>query len=191
MRKTILAALLALLAGCGGPLLFAELTIPELAVTVAQQSFPGMAADPSRYCAGRPDCITTDLTYDLGQQVDLLTRKDVEYELRLTDLAIVLDATSAGTDLRGVRSAVVEVFPPGSTTPVVVASYARAATNPDPNTIAVSGNSSIDLAPFVEAGVIHARVELSYDAPTPPFTADVRGAFYLKVKLDYGKTLGL
>ena len=192
MRKTILgAALLALLAGCGGPLLFAELTIPELRVTLAQQSFPGLAADPSLSCAGQPDCITTDLTYDLGQQVELLTRKDVAYELRLTELAVVLDATSAGTDLRGVRSAAVEVFPPGSTTPVVVASYTRAAANPAPATLAISGDSSIDLAPFVEAGVMHARLALSYDAPTPPFTADVAATFYLAVKLDSGKTLGI
>ncbi|WP_242394291.1 lipoprotein [Anaeromyxobacter oryzisoli] len=193
MRKHLLAAvLLALLAGCGGPLLFADLTIPELAVTLPQQAFPGMAADPSRWCAGQPDCVTTDLTYDLGEQVSVLTRPDVQYELRLTTLAIALDAASAGTDLRGVKSASVEVFPPDGSAPVVVASYTRAASDTaTPTSLAVSGDSTLDLSPFVQAGQLHARVSVSYDAPTPPFTADVRATFYLKVKLDYGKTLGL
>src|SRR5512133_1595079 len=98
MRTPILAAAVLLLAGCGGPLLFAELVVPEFGITLPQQTFPAMAADPSYWCAAdRPDCISTDLTYDVGQQIALLTEKDTEYELRLTDLAITLDATNVAT----------------------------------------------------------------------------------------------
>ncbi|BDG04523.1 hypothetical protein [Anaeromyxobacter oryzae] len=192
MRKFLVGVALLALAGCGGPLLYAELVIPELGMTTPSQPFPASNADPSYWCAAdKPDCITTDFTYDLGQQVDLLTKKDVEYELRLTDLSIALDATSAGTDLHGVKSAAVEVIPPGTTTPVEVASYARSAANPSPTSISISGNASVDLAPFVDAGQVHVRVKMSYDAPTPAFAADIRGVFYLRVKLDYGKTLGI
>lgn len=192
MRKFLLAIALLALAGCGGPLLFAELVVPELGITAPSQAFPASSADPSYWCAAdKPDCITTDFTYDIGKQVDLLTRKDVEYELRLTDLAIMLDASSVGTDLHGVKSAAFEVIPPGTTTPIEVASYTRSAANPNPTSIAISGNASVDLAPFVEAGQVHVRVKMTYDAPTPAFTADVHGVFYLRVKLDYGKTLGI
>jgi hypothetical protein len=192
MRNPILAATVLLLAGCGGPLFTAELVVPEFGITLPQQAFPAMTADPSHWCsADRPDCISTDLAYDVGEQVGLLTEQDTEYELRLSDLAITLDATNAATDLSGVKSAVIEAFPPGASAPVEVASYARSTTDARPTSIAISGKTGVDLAPFVDAGQIHVRVKMNFDAPTPDFTADVLAVFYLRVKLDYGKSLGL
>jgi hypothetical protein len=192
--KTLLAAVasLLLLAGCSGPLLFAELEIPEFGITLPAQTFPASTSDPSYWCApDRSDCITTDFVYDIGSEVDLLDEDAVEYELRLTGLAITLDTTAAGTDLRGVRSALIEVFPPNGDAAVAVASYVRSPANPAPTSLALAGDASIDLAPFVDAGQVHIRIKMSYDAPTPEFTADVRTVFYLRVKLDYGKALGI
>lgn len=191
MKNTLLAAVM-LLTGCGGPLLFADLEIPEVGITLPQRTFPASSADPSRVCsADATDCIVTDLDFDVGEQVDVINDADAEYELRLTSVAIDLGATGAGTDLRGVRSVSIEALPLGASEPVVVASYVRTTSNPTPRTIAVSGDSNVDLAPFVQAGRLRVRAKMSLDAPTPEFTADVLAVFSLEVKLDYGAAVGL
>lgn len=181
-----------LLAACGGPALFAELEIPAVGITLPPQEFPGSTADPSRWCApDRPDCIRTELVYDVGNEVELLSDENAEYEIRLTDLALALDATVTTTDLGGIRSAIFEVVPPDGSTPVVVASYVRSESDPNPTSIAVSGSSSLDLAPFLDQGQVRILVKLSLDEATPPFTAQVGAVFYLRVKLDYGRAAGL
>jgi hypothetical protein len=188
-RAAVLLPLLA--AGCGGPLLSAELEIPELGLKIAQQTFPASSADPSYWCApDQADCISTDLQYDIGSEVDLLSEKGVDYELRLTNLALVLASTGAG-DLHGVKSVAIQALPPSGGAPVTVATYARSAANPAPTSIAVSGNSSVDLAPFIQAGVAQLRLQTTFDDPTPEFTADVNAVFYLRIRLDYLKTAGL
>jgi hypothetical protein len=190
-RLAALAAAALALAGCGAvkDLFYAELEIPSVGITLPSQQFPASVADPSFWCApALPDCIMTELTYDLGNQVDLLTDPNAEYEIRLTDLALALTANNAGTDdLRGVRSVSIEVFLPSAPADAVtVASYLRPS-GATPTAIAVTGNANVDLAPFLDAGLIHVRVKMSYDAPTPAFTADVRSTFYLRVRLDYGR----
>ena len=189
MRHALLAASLLLSTGCGGPLLFAELVIPEVELTLPAQPFPASVAAPSAWCdATRPSCIATDLSYDLGQELELFTRPQAEYELRLTTLAIALSTTRGG-DLGGVTSTTILAYPPGGGAPVAIARYERSPSDPAPTTIAVAGNPEIDLAHFLEAGRIRLRVELSYDARTPAFDADVTADFHVRVQLDYGALL--
>jgi hypothetical protein len=188
-RAAVLLVLLA--AGCGGPLLSAELEIPELGLKVPQQTFPASTADPSYWCApDQADCIATDLEYDIGSEVDLLDQKGVTDEVRLTHLALVLTSTTV-QDLGGVRSVVVEVVPPDGGASIPVATYARSASDPLPTRLAVAGNSSVDLGPMIRSGIIHLRVKMSFDGPTPEFTADVEAVFYLRITLDYLETAGL
>lgn len=195
-------ALLALagLPSCGGPLLFAEVEIPDLQVTLPRQSFPAFdAGNPSSWCnpSGPPPpipCVGLTTGYDLGAQVPALTQKGVTYELRVTDVEFTLSATQsapgAPTDLGGIQSATVRVgydpAVPGSG--VVIATYVRPAAG-TPTTIAVSGNANLDLAPYVSSGNLPVRVEVVIDGPTSAFDADILAAFYVRVTLDWGKYL--
>jgi hypothetical protein len=193
-RHVALAAAL-LLTACGGPLLSAELEIPEVGITLPSQVFPSVAtAFPVNNCGtgtvAGTSCVQTDLVYDLGSKVGLLDQPNTRSEVRLTNLAVTLAATSALSDLGGVRSTVAEVVAPGATEGVVVASYTRAPGAPSP-TIAVSGNADLDLVPYIQNGKVTIHVKMTYDAPTPAFRADVTAVFYVKETLDYGKTIGL
>lgn len=195
-RRLALAPLLLLAAGCGGPLLFAELEVPEVGLTVAQQTFPASGADPSFWCslqqARGEECLRVEMTYDLGEEIELLTEDDVDYDIRLTGLSLRLASTSGGAaDLGGVQRVSVSVVPPGGGAAVQVASYRRDDAAPAPTQVSVTGNSNLDLAPFLEAGKVTLRLELSVDDATPEFTADVMGVFYVRVRLDYGAAVGL
>jgi hypothetical protein len=199
-RPAALAALtLACLTSCSGPLLFAELEIPDLRVTLPRQSFPAFdAGNPASWCnpSGPPPpipCVALATGYDLGAQVPALTQKGVTYELRITDVAFTLSATQspgAPTDLGGIQSATVRVGAdpavPGSG--VVIATYVRPAAG-TPTTLAVTGNANLDLAPYVSSGRLPVRVEVVIDGPTAAFDADVLAAFYVRVTLDWGKYL--
>ncbi len=191
MRRALLTAPLLLAAGCGGPLLHADLEVPEARLTLPAQQFPRFpptAGTPSGCAAGAPSCVATDLAYDLGQDLDLLSRPATSYEVRLDSLEIALTATQGG-DLGGVTSAAVLAYPPGGGAPAELARYQRAAAEPSPTAISLAGSSGTDLTPYLEAGVIRLRVELSYDRGTPAFQADATAAFRLKVRLDYGALL--
>lgn len=187
MRHALLAALL-LLAACGGPLLRADLEVPEARLVLPAQQFPASAAPPAAWCdPSTPACVATDVSYDLGRQLDLGARPITAYDVWLDALEIAL-AASQGGDLGGVAAAAVLAYPLDGGAPVALARYQRSAADPSPSAIALSGGG-IDLAPYLEAGVIRLRVELSYDRATPPFRADVTAQLHLKVRLDYGALL--
>ncbi len=195
----LLAAVLAtaVLAGCDGPLLFAELQVPSLHATLPRQQFPASdTTDPANWCAAVQDpaapCVQKTLDYDIGGMVPLLTDPSVTYDLRLTDVAIYLSAAQAGTNLAGVRSAAITVLTdpadPGSA--ILVASYVRPpGTTQVTTSIGVTGNSNVDLGPYLRGGALRVRAELVIDNPTPAFDADVAAGFSLEVKLDWGSLL--
>ncbi len=190
MRPALLAAPFLLAAGCGGPLLHADLEIREARLTLPAEQFPSSPPlNVQSGCAsGAPSCVATELSYDLGQQLDLLNRPATAYDVRLTSLELALATSNAG-DLGGIAAAAVLAYPPGGGAPVELARYERSATDPAPTAIALTASSDVDLTPYLEAGVIRLRVELSTDRATPAFVADVTAAFRLKVRLDYGALL--
>lgn len=192
MRRFLSPALLAaalLLSSCSPQdLLWAELEVPALGVTIPSYQFPASTAAAGSYCAGQPDCIQQDLVYDLGQQVDLLTDPHAHYEIRLKELALVLVSNTPGEDMRGVTNLSIEAVPLDGGTPVAVASYTKAP-GATPTRIAVAANEGVDLAPYLKDGKITVRVKMGIEAATPAFTADVSGTFFLKVRLDYGKMI--
>jgi len=199
MRRAPLALLavlvLAPLQGCGGPLLFAELQVPSLRATLPSQSFPASdTTDPADWCSAvqtDPPCIQMTLDYDLGGMVPILNEPGVTYDLRLTDVGITLSATEVGKDLSGVSrvaiSALLDPLDPASA--VVIASYVRPPGGNPPSSIAVTGNSNLDLGPYLSGGLLRVHAELVIDQPTPAFLADVTSGFSLEVKLDYGSLL--
>lgn len=191
MRPALLATTLLLAAGCGGPLLHADLEIREARLTLPAQQFPRFplpTGSPSGCASGASTCVATDLSYDLGRQLDLLSRPATAYDVRLTALDVALATTEVG-DLGGVAAASVLAYPPGGGAPVELARYQRSAADPAPTAIRMAGGPDVDLTPYLEAGVIRLRVELSYDRGTPAFEAAVTAAFRLQVRLDYGALL--
>ncbi len=190
MRKLALAAAL-LATACGDPLLFAELEIPSVEVKLPSQSFPATTIPPGAPCS-TPCVISQPFTYDLGSQVSVLDEKNVTSEIRVTALSIALTANGPLANFANVRSVRLwMVAPPGSALQdVVVAAYDRPP-GAAPQQITVSGYSNVDLAPYLQAGLLQVAAEMAFDTGIPSFTADVTGDFYLKVKLDYGKLAGL
>jgi hypothetical protein len=203
MRRTGPLALAALLlASCSGPMLFAEVEIPDLQVTLPRQAFPAFdAGNPANWCnpSGPPPpipCVGLSTAYDLGAQVPALTEKGVTYELRVTDVEFMLSATQspgAPANLGGVKSAVIRAgadpATPGSG--VIIASYVRPSPAPatPAATLVVSGNANVDLAPYIQSGTLPIRVEVVIDGATSAFAADILASFYVKVTLDWGKYL--
>ncbi len=190
-----LAAALGALPGCSGPLLYADLQVSAVRVTLPSQAFPASdTTNPADWCAPtqtNPPCVQLSLAYDIAGQIPVLNEPNVTYDLRLTDVGITLSTVSAGTNLSGVERVTIAVLadPNDPASGVTVASYVRPAGGGAASSIAVSGNPNLDLAPYVSAGRLPAHVELVLDQPTPAFLADVGAGFSLEVKLDYGKLL--
>lgn len=199
MRRTAAALAAVLVAACDGPLLFAEVEIPDLRVTLPPQPFPASGTGtPDQWCdpSGQtdPPCVAVSASYDLAAQVPAINETGVTYEIRLTDVAIILSATQSQPgpppDLSGVVSAAVRIGAdpavPGSGS--LVASYARTP-GAKPTSIAVSGNANFDLAPYLAAGRLPVRVEVVVDNGMPAFDANILAAFYVRITADWSHYL--
>ena len=183
-----LLAAAALLAGCGQPLLSMQLDVPEIRITSPARSFPAtdVPLDVSVLCdALRLDCAVITAEYDIGSQVPVLDENGVDFDLRLTNVALDL-VPGAVADLRNVLAVVVRVEDPASGDLVAVASYAKPP-GATPTQISVSGNSNLPLAPYLSAGKLRMRIELSLDlgAPQPAFSASIEAGFSLVVTVSY------
>jgi hypothetical protein len=120
----LLPALALLLAACGGPLLYGEVEIPRLGITLCGQSFPAMIGLGNSRCGSTPACVATDFAYDIGSDVDVINQAHVRYTLKLTGLTIAEDQVPP-VDLSGIASAEVGVVPTDGSAPVVLATYTR------------------------------------------------------------------
>ena len=186
------------LAACGKPLLYAEVEIADVQVTIPQQSFPATAnPPPANFCppgtvfpAGMT-CIQQSIAYDLGKDFTDLTKDSVDYELRLTDLAIQLNTATAIGDFNSVYTVRVGVEANGALPAVDLATYQRSASDPNPTSIAVRAMSNVDLSPYVQSGQVAIFTRMVVDQDIPAFNADVRGDFYLRVTVDWGKKAGV
>jgi hypothetical protein len=184
MRRILFALpALALLPACGG-LLFAELEVPTICVTLVRQDFEGTPP-------GTP--LVRDISYDLAQQIPAISEPSVDSDLRLTEMEIALTGTSGIADFGGIQQVRVVVLPPpGSTLPpreVVAYTKAPPPADQNPPAVSASGRSNIDLGPYIDSGQLRLQTTASGTLPETPWNADVTGCFYLKVKLDYGSLL--
>jgi hypothetical protein len=185
MRRLLTALpALALLAGCGT--FFAELEIPSTTVTLKGQTFPGTPVGVA---------LVKEVTFDLGKDLTIINEKGVTFELRLIQMKVDLTTTSAMGDFGNIRSVTLSVLPPtGQTLPeeAVIASYVKPPPPAiqNPNSIAVAAMANLDLAPYITSGQLRLRFSAdSVIGAIPDWTADVGAEFYLKVHVDYLKTL--
>jgi hypothetical protein len=184
-RRHFALPLLALLAGCG--LLYAEVEIPSVTVTLPQQDFTGTPA-------GAP--LVKEVSFDVGANLPFTDQPDVSYELRLTRLLVTIVSGSAMGDFGDIASVTLTVLPPpGQTLPeeATIAAYAKAPPPADqfPTSISVAGYSNLDLAPYVAGNTMTMKltaVSLT-GAAIPAWKADVGGEFYLKARVEYGDQL--
>jgi hypothetical protein len=189
-----LASLAALLAGCGQPLLSAQVEIPEVRIVQAPTDFPATSLDPSSACSFivplPPSCVAAATSYDIGAEVPVLKEKGVKVDLRLTDVALHL-VTGAASDLRGVTRAEIDLRDPASGGFRKVASYVRPSPTAAPTSIDVTGQASLDLAPYLTSGALDARIAVEVDPLYLPsgFSAAMEAGFSLSVTLDYSAYL--
>lgn len=200
MRSIALAALV-LATACGGPLLYAEVEIPDAQVLVPQQSFPSTVSPlPTDLCTPDPafptqpgnTCLQKTVAYDLGKDFRDLIKDARSLELRLNRLGISLAASDPLADFGSVYRVRVLAESPGQGLPAVeLARYVRDPAAPPARAIEVGARNSVDLGAYVVAGAIQIRAELEFDRDIPAFTADVAGDFYLRVLVDWGKQAGI
>ncbi len=140
------------------------------------------------FCSGVAGCLFKNIQYDLGSEVPLLNEKGVTVDLRLTDVELHLTPQSGSLD--GIQAVQILLHDPASAATTVIASYAKPAGSPPPTDIRVSGSTNIDLGPYLSAGKLDTRIEITYGSPPPgAFTADVQAGFSMIVTVDYGAYL--
>lgn len=186
MRARLLpaAALLLALAGCGDAILFAELDMPSVQVTLAKQTFFGTALPTT----------STDLSFDIGTNVPIVNEPNVTVDMTLTSMELVLDPANPANpaNFDAIDTVTIEALAPAGSglTDLVLLNYTKAAGATGITHIDAASSTSADLTPYLQAGAINLRASYSGTGlPTADWTADVTAEFHIKVKMDYGAYL--
>jgi hypothetical protein len=182
----------ALAAGCGRPLLSAQLEVPEVRITEPDQQFdPPFATSVSPCAALPPDCRATsvhDVGFDLGDEVPFLEDDGVDVDLHLTGMTLHFGGTSS----RGLQELRAFLVSPGGA-PIPIASWERPPGSPQPVDVVLATASGVNLASYLAEGVLTLRVELEYDGSLgvpsggAPVAVDVTAAFSVEATVDYTK----
>ena len=177
-RTPILASLLLALAGCGGPVLFAEVEMPSVEVTLPQYQFPSVVGQASQ-----------DITFDVGATVSIINEPNVDYDLTLNEMTIVL-GSGPFTSFDSFDSVKITAIRAGLPDLVLV-EYVNPHTATNVQSVTARSSTSADLKPYLDAGKITVHAEFTTDLTTPAglWTADVTADLRLRVRLDYGAYL--
>jgi len=186
-RRSIPALVAAAFAGCGGPILFAELELPDVEGTLPQYTFPG---DPLGLSTA------TDVAFDVGANVPALTDPNVELEVRLTRMTLVLDTSGPLSSFDGFQTVTISALHPSGdpARDVVLLEYVKPAGATGITRITATSETDADLEPFLVDGVIDLRAAYQSDGvnptlPTADWTADLSAELRLQARLDYGAYL--
>lgn len=177
--RTLLATSLALaLAGCGGPVLFAELEMPSVEVTLPQYQFPSVVGSASE-----------QITFDVGANVSVISEPNVDYDLNLNRMTIELQSGpfTSFDSFDTVKITAVRATLPD----LVLIEYANPHTTTGMKSVTVTSSTGADLKPYLDAGRITVVAEFTSDLTTPAgiWYADLSADFYLRVRIDYGAYL--
>jgi len=187
LRSSVAVLSLAALAACGGPILFAELTMPSVEVTLPQHVFPG---DPLGLSSSET------VSFDVGANVPVVNEPNVDFDLRITRMTLVLDTTGPLSNFDGFQTVKITALHPSGNAALdlVLLRYDKPAAASRITRISATSETDADLKPYLSAGVIDVRAEFTSDGvnPTLPpsdWTADLTADFWMRVKLDYGAYL--
>ncbi len=132
----------------------------------------------------------TDLTYDLGADLDVLDDPDFTSSLRLQRLELAVSPGSGAIDLAGVEALSATVLPPaGSSLPEVVAAQYIRGDAPSATSLAASSLSDANLVPYLTDGKAELHLEASGDHADRALDGHVTACFLMEVSVDYGKKL--
>jgi hypothetical protein len=187
MRARILrsAPILLALAACDGPLLFAELEMPSVVVTLPQYTFPG---DPLGLFNVK------DVSFDVGASVPVVEEPNVELEFRLTRMTLELGTDGPISDFDGFQSVTITALhPTDPALDLVLLHYEKPAGAADITRISASSETDADLLPFLTDGTITVRARYESDGvnpfPASDWTADLTAEFRFQITMDYGAYL--
>ncbi len=165
--------------GCG--MLDAKLETRTVCFTRADYPIPAAVV---------PGTLSTDITYDVGNDLPILSDQGVQYTLVLQRAEISVAQSSPAVDLGGVEELGISIVAPaGSPLPEPeLVRYVKGA-EAHPTTIVAASASGDDLAPYVSGGQITFLATATGALPSRPWAADVTGCFLLTVDVNYGKKL--
>lgn len=134
--------------------------------------------------------VETDVGYDVGAELPVLTQPGVSYTLALQELDLSVSPGSTPADLGGLDEVDVSVLAPAGTSlqDTQLLRY-RKATDPHPLRIAAAAGKTPDLRPYIAGGQITFHTLASGALPSRPWTADARACFLLDVNVRYGSSL--
>lgn len=169
--RALLPLLAAALAGCGDPLLFAEIESRRVCVARLGEAIPGSPVGGGE--------VTWTGEVDLGDGVAEL-RDAASGEVRLLGVEI----RNASADLGGIAALGVEVaHGAGAFEPVL--EYAVPPGAPAPLTaLSAAGGGDLDVFSYLEGGVLRFSIRFSGAPPAAQWTADVELCASAKVLVD-------
>lgn len=176
--RTLPTAALLALAACG-PVLFAELKLSSVEVTLPRYQFP----------AGQNT--STTITYDLGASVPVISKPNVDYDLRLTRMTLVL-TSGPFSNFDSFDSVRISALPPAGSTlpPLVLVDYRNPHTTTGMTTVTATSSTDADLKPYLAAGKIAVLAEYTGTQLIPTvWYADVTAEFLVRIRVDYGAYL--
>jgi hypothetical protein len=182
-RTFATAALLAATAACGGPVLFAELEMPSVEVTLPAFEFPAFVAGT----------VSTEVTFDIGANVPLVNDPDVDFDIELRKLVLLLRTATPG-NFDGFQSVKLTAIHPSRDPARELVLLQWSSTGATGLTrVEATSQTDADLKPFLSAGNLTVRAEYAENGLFPvqltPWTADLTADFWMKVRLDYGAAL--
>jgi hypothetical protein len=179
MRIAHALPLLALAAGCGDPLVFAEVEEPSVCFTVHNQAMVGTGG-----------ATVTDFVYsgtspvNIGDNVALMNSKGATVNAHV--LSFTLTDAKGTADLSGIASASVTISNTAGSTPLL--SYTRPA-NPPKDHLTMAGSSQ-EIGALLSGGNFNYSVAVSGQPPANDWTANIEVCLYLKVKVDVLQAAG-
>jgi hypothetical protein len=171
-----LAPLLALAAGCGDPLFFAQVKETRLCLALDNRSVPAAPAGVGT------QTVTWSGDLDLGSKFPGLDKKDaVSGAIRMLSLSV-----NGSTDLGGVTAADVTVSDAAGA-PQSFMHFAPPSASP--TVLAMTLDQDLNLLDRLQSGVLHYTITFSGTPPTTAWTAEVDTCLSLDVTIDALKAM--
>lgn len=133
--------------------------------------------------------LSTDLEFDLGSALPVLSEPGVSYRLWLRDVTLDLASSSSLADLGGLDAFTVSPIPPADSAlpaPELVRYERSAGGDPAPARITAPASGEVDLAPYVADGWLRLGATAAGTLPRAPWRASVTSCFVLEVDVEYG-----
>ncbi len=179
MRIACALSVLAVLAGCGDPLFFADVQARKICVTMPSQQIPG-APDITANVLKEGD-------WDLGDDLRKLMSKDGA-SATIQVLEFTIADANGQADLTGISDASVVVARTDGTDPVTLLAYTRPQNDPPQHEIDMSGQS-VDVGTYLDSGKLHYKVAAHGTLPPTTWTADLQACMHAEVKVDALKAI--